>query len=127
MAGWADERTWTASAGQKARALEMALHDDDRDPTPCVEPTAPAALDIPPVTRHDASVIEARVAVLARDVRLSSRERTVLRLIALGYRYREIGCAMSISPRTVKMYASNLRRKVGGETRWDLMRRVLVD
>ena len=45
----------------------MALHDDDRDPTPSVEPTAPAALDLPPATRHDASVIEARVAVLALD------------------------------------------------------------
>jgi DNA-binding CsgD family transcriptional regulator len=127
MAGRADERTWTASAGQKARALEMALHDDDDRVPNLPEPIAPAALDAPPAPRRDISVIEARVAVLARDVRLSSRERTVLRLIALGYRYREIGCAMSISPRTVKMYASNLRRKVGGDTRWDLMRRVLVD
>lgn len=105
----------------------MALHDDDRDLNSPVEPTPPAALDTPPAPRQDVSAIEARVALLARDVRLSSRERTVLRLIALGYRYREIGCAMSISPRTVKMYASNLRRKVGGETRWDLMRRVLVE
>lgn len=103
----------------------MALHDDDCDPNPVVEPAAAPPAALPP--RHDHAAIDARVAVLARDVRLSMRERTVLRLIALGYRYREIGSAMSISPRTVKMYATNLRRKVGGETRWDLMRRVLVE
>lgn len=103
----------------------MALHDDDPEPPlPHAEAEAPPTA-APPLAKVGA--IEARVALLARDIRLSSRERTVLRLIALGYRYREIGCAMSISPRTVKMYATNLRRKVGGHSRWDLMRRVLAE
>jgi DNA-binding CsgD family transcriptional regulator len=108
----------------------MALHDDACDPNPVLD-AAPAdvALATTPVPppQLDHRGIEARVAVLAQGVRLSQRERTVLRLIALGYRYREIGSAMSISPRTVKMYATNLRRKVGGDTRWDLMRRVLAE
>lgn len=102
----------------------MALHEDEHDPQPEVDAALPPSL--PPTVIRESAAIDARVASLARETRLSARERTVLRLIALGYRYREIGCAMSISPRTVKMYATNLRKKVGGSSRWDLMRRVLT-
>ncbi len=106
----------------------MTLHTDVDDVNAAPEDTGPLRPSVtPPPLPAENAAIDARVAILARDVRLSSRERTVLRLIALGYRYREIGCAMAISPRTVKMYATNLRRKVGGDTRWDLMRRVLAE
>ncbi len=110
----------------------MALHDVEPDPNANASTAAPdegpRETGTPNASRpRKVGAIEARVANLARDVRLSLRERTVLRLIAQGYRYREIGCEMSISPRTVKMYAANLRRKVGGDSRWDLMRRVLAD
>jgi hypothetical protein len=47
--------------------------------------------------------IDARINALGHSVGLSTRERAVLRLIALGYRYREIASVIAISPRTVKM------------------------
>lgn len=112
----------------------MVLHDEERDPSPETEPSPPPQLELatpptereaPPATR--AGAIDARIVAFAGDLRLSSRERTVLRLIVQGYRYREIGCVMSISPRTVKMYATNLMRKFGGHSRWDLTRRVLAE
>jgi DNA-binding NarL/FixJ family response regulator len=65
--------------------------------------------------------VEHAISGLARD-RLSPRELIVLRYIALGYRYQEIGRELSISLSTVKMHASNLRRKIGAGTRWDLLR-----
>jgi two-component system response regulator FixJ len=65
------------------------------------------------------------VAVFAELARLSPRERSVLRFIALGYRYQDIGEALSISPRTVKMHAANVRKKAGVATRWELLRKVL--
>jgi DNA-binding NarL/FixJ family response regulator len=65
--------------------------------------------------------LEHAIAGIARD-RLSPRELNVLRYIALGYRYQEIGRELSISLSTVKMHASNVRRKIGAGTRWDLLR-----
>jgi|LNFM01.2.fsa_nt_gb DNA-binding CsgD family transcriptional regulator len=96
----------------------MTLHDDARGSS--AGETGPA-----PPTPLSLANIDARIAELAREVRISLRERAVLRLILVGYRYREIGVDLAISPRTVKMHANNLRKKVGGKTRWDLVQRVL--
>lgn len=57
---------------------------------------------------------------------LSERERIVLQYIARGYRYEEIGRELSISTRTVKSYASSLKRKVGAGTRWELLRKMFA-
>jgi len=54
---------------------------------------------------------------------LSKREAAVLRLIALGFRYQEIGRQLSISERTVKMHAANLRRKTRTTDRYELVQR----
>lgn len=54
---------------------------------------------------------------------LSKREAAVLRLIALGFRYQEIGRQLSISERTVKMHAANLRRKTKTTDRYELVQR----
>ncbi len=61
----------------------------------------------------------------ARRARLSPRETSVLKLIALGYIYDEIGEALSITGRTVKMHAANVRKKVGAPNRMALVRKVL--
>lgn len=105
----------------------MTLHDDARDTAALPEPVVVTTARGEPSPRAALSVanVDAQVAVLAQNIRLSARERVVLRYIAMGYRYREIGLAMEISPRTVKMHASNLREKLGGRSRWDLTRRVL--
>lgn len=68
--------------------------------------------------------VDEAVSSLARRRGLTTRERTVLRYIALGYRYEDIGSRMSIATRTVKMYADRLRRKTGTATRRELLREV---
>jgi DNA-binding CsgD family transcriptional regulator len=70
--------------------------------------------------------IDMRIEALAIEVGLSGRELEVLRLIARGYRYREIALAIAIAPRTVKMHAASVRKKVSAVSRWDLMQRVLA-
>lgn len=77
-----------------------------------------------PVPRFNPDIEDAvdRYAVL---VRLSPRETSVLKLIALGYLYDEIGEVLSIANRTVKMHAANVRKKVGAPNRMALVRKVL--
>jgi DNA-binding CsgD family transcriptional regulator len=48
---------------------------------------------------------------------LTAREAEVLRLLAEGRTDREIGDALSISPRTVGVHVTNLLAKLGVETR----------
>lgn len=76
------------------------------------------------VPRFNPDIEEAveRYAVL---VKLSPRETSVLKLIALGYLYDEIGEVLSIANRTVKMHAANVRKKVGAPNRMALVRKVL--
>ena len=68
---------------------------------------------------HD---LEGAITKLATRAGLSPREQSVLRFIAIGYRHQDIGAALEISSRTVKMHAANVRRKVGVSTRHELLR-----
>lgn len=68
--------------------------------------------------------VDEAVGALARRRGLSARERAVLRYIALGYRYEDIGSRLQIATRTVKMYADKLRRKTGTSSRRELLREV---
>lgn len=77
-----------------------------------------------PVPRFNPD-IEAAVDRYGVLVRLSPREASVLKLIALGYLYDEIGEVLSIANRTVKMHAANVRKKVGAPNRMALVRKVL--
>lgn len=77
-----------------------------------------------PVPRFNPD-IEQAVDRYAKLVRLSPREISVLKLIALGYLYDEIGEVLSIAGRTVKMHAANVRKKVGAPNRMALVRKVL--
>jgi DNA-binding NarL/FixJ family response regulator len=47
----------------------------------------------------------------------TQRERLILRLIAEGYRNREIADELSISEKTVKMDENNLKRKLKARNR----------
>jgi DNA-binding NarL/FixJ family response regulator len=62
---------------------------------------------------------------------LTLREREVLRLIARGYLYKEIGLELSISPKTVEAHVSAVLRKLQLSNRHELSRwaveRRLVD
>ena len=69
------------------------------------------------------------VAEKALDV-LSAREREVMRLLARGYTYREIGQQLFISIKTVETHASNVLRKLQVSnrnelTRWAVDRRIV--
>ena len=57
---------------------------------------------------------------------LSSREKEVLRYLALGYTQREIGEALFISEKTVETYKSRLLAKLGLEKRSELVRYAFV-
>jgi DNA-binding NarL/FixJ family response regulator len=52
--------------------------------------------------------------------RLSAREREVMRHLARGYTYKEIGVELHISPRTVESHASAVLRKLQLSNRHEL-------
>jgi len=54
--------------------------------------------------------------------RLSSRERQVLALLALGHSSKEIGLKLSVSPRTVDEYRARLKGRLGLVRRPELVR-----
>ncbi len=75
------------------------------------------------------SAVPEDVAEKALDV-LSAREREVMRLLARGYTYREIGQQLFISIKTVETHASNVLRKLQVSnrnelTRWAADRRIV--
>lgn len=53
---------------------------------------------------------------------LTRRELEVLRLLARGYTYREIGQELFISIKTVETHASNILRKTQQSNRYQLTR-----
>src|SRR5262245_27095559 len=53
---------------------------------------------------------------------LTRRERDVLRLVAAGYTYKEIGARLSISARTVETHAASVLRKLQLSNRQELSR-----
>jgi DNA-binding NarL/FixJ family response regulator len=62
--------------------------------------------------------------------RLSAREREVMRLIARGYTYKEVGAELFISVKTVETHVSAVLRKLQLSsrhelTRWAALRRLL--
>jgi DNA-binding CsgD family transcriptional regulator len=52
-------------------------------------------------------------AVAALGLRLTGRERNVLRLVASGASDREIAAGLGIRPRTAEWHVANLLRKLG--------------
>jgi PAS domain S-box-containing protein len=67
-------------------------------------------------------LFEAKVRRLALTARLSEREGDVLRYLALGRSPTDIATVLGITERTVKFHQANLLRKLGAETRYDLLR-----
>ncbi|RKI56947.1 PAS domain-containing protein [Corallococcus sp. AB049A] len=67
-------------------------------------------------------LFEAKVRRMASAARLSEREGDVLRYLALGRSPTDISTVLGITERTVKFHQANLLRKLGAETRYDLLR-----
>jgi len=61
----------------------------------------------------------------SRQVTLSERERQVLKLLAMGYTYRQIGEELFISEKTVETYASRIKKKLHISRRSELVRYAL--
>lgn len=57
----------------------------------------------------------------SEEISLSSREKDVLRFLALGYTQREIGDSLHISEKTVETYKSRLLAKLGMTRRSELV------
>ncbi len=70
--------------------------------------------------------IDAVVMLVAERLGLSSQQRIVLRYLALGYRYHEIGEQLGIRTRTVKYHVDNVRKKVGARSRAELLGHVFA-
>lgn len=71
----------------------------------------------------DAFAATTDVAAVDEDLdRLSQREREVLRLIARGYTYKEVGKALFISVKTVETHVSAVLRKLQLSNRHELTR-----
>lgn len=67
-------------------------------------------------------LIRARGDSLAVRVKLTEREREVLHLLLLGRSSAEVSKALDISPSTAKFHQANLLKKLGAESRVDLVR-----
>lgn len=70
-------------------------------------------------------LLETRILRMAEEHELSERERVVLHLLLLGRSLREIGETLKISIRTVKFHQTNVLRKLGAQSRMDLLRVLL--
>ena len=88
-----------------------------RRATPCSRPAWPASSSTPsPTATAPAAGIDPELD------QLSPREREVLRLIARGYTYKEVGRDLSISAKTVESHVSSVLRKLQLSTRHELTR-----
>ncbi|MFO0729084.1 MAG: LuxR C-terminal-related transcriptional regulator [Myxococcota bacterium] len=68
------------------------------------------------------SLVQARVDRLCHAAGISLREREVLNLLILGRSISDAAKALEISPRTVKFHQARIFKKLGADSRFDLMR-----
>ncbi|HEX7175623.1 MAG TPA: LuxR C-terminal-related transcriptional regulator, partial [Pyrinomonadaceae bacterium] len=57
---------------------------------------------------------------------LSDREAEILRLIALGHINKEVAARLSLSVKTVEAHKANAMRKLGMQSRVDIVRYALL-
>ena len=97
-----------------AEFLEKPVHDEQ-----LLEALQQAVRSHVKSRQHHHDDREART----RHAALSPREREVLGLIVAGLTNKEIGRALSLSPRTVETHRANLFTKLGAESLAQLIRR----
>jgi PAS domain S-box-containing protein len=68
------------------------------------------------------AVYEARLAGIADDAQLSPRERAVLNYLLVGRSLDDIATILGLSRHTVKFHQTNIVRKLGADSRLDIMR-----
>lgn len=70
-------------------------------------------------------LLDARLEEACADSRISPRERDVLRMLLVGKTSEDIGDALGISARTAKFHQANVLKKLGIESRTELLRALL--
>lgn len=68
------------------------------------------------------AIVNKRREEIAAAAKLSVREREVLELLLLGRSHEDVAQALGISARTSKFHQQNVLKKLGAESRADLMR-----
>lgn len=117
-----------ADRGLVAEALDagargFALKDSPlSDLTRAIDLVAGGGIYVDPVLAADLARAEPRAAK-----RLSNREREVLRLLAEGGSYGEIGSALFLSADTVRAHAHHAMTKLGAKTRTQAVALALRD
>jgi DNA-binding NarL/FixJ family response regulator len=105
------ELAGTLATGQAAADLDVAK-------------LAAELLDAPGLSELRAW-IDARLAPLVSDERLSAREAEVVRLIALGYSNKQIAVRIKVSVKTIETYKTRAMEKLGIRSRVGLVRYAL--
>ena len=72
--------------------------------------------------KDEETLLGARRARLIESAGLSEREKEVLDFVLLGRAHQDIATALGISERTSKFHQANLLKKLGAESRLDLLR-----
>ncbi len=70
-------------------------------------------------------LVQAKVDWIAQEGALTAREAEVLNLLYVGRSSREIAMLLDITERTVKYHQANVLRKIGADSRVDLVRLLL--
>lgn len=71
------------------------------------------------------ALVSARVEQLSGASNLSGREKELLQLLLMGRSTRDVSVVAGITERTAKFHQQNLLRKLGAESRYDLVRFLL--
>ncbi|BBZ65507.1 LuxR family transcriptional regulator [Mycolicibacterium insubricum] len=95
------------STAMLALARDLKQNTDEFD--------APAAEDPEPGT------VPSGIPEPARPAALSDREREVAELLLLGMPYRDIGAQLFISAKTVEHHVARIRRRLGAESRSEML------
>lgn len=61
------------------------------------------------------------------NLRLSDREKLIVKLAAAGHTAAEIGCALKLSAKTVETYRSRMMKKLDLRSRHELVSYALVN
>jgi len=70
-------------------------------------------------------LLDARISLICDGHGLSLREQQVLRLLQRGHGIDYLAAVLDITPRTVQFHLGNIMRKLGAESRMDLLRVLL--
>ncbi|NOK11610.1 PAS and helix-turn-helix domain-containing protein [Corallococcus exercitus] len=117
--------TATSPASWPHTIVRQASEHGDGYEVVTATPTGAGTARVSVHTIGDATLsglFEAKVRRMANAARLSEREGDVLRYLALGRSPTDISTVLGITERTVKFHQANLLRKLGAETRYDLLR-----